>query len=390
MGPKHLKETLKRLLPTRVPLFIWGPPGVGKSQCALQVAEEMKDWRYMDVRCVLHAPEDVKMPYFDTWAGQARLAQYQAQCLGAVLTFTARQQNGSSETLSLPAAPDINGHAAILRWVQSILPTDPNWKGIVCLEEIDKCGNMMQGAWLQPTLERMLGEYRVPEGVHFVLIGNRLGDQAGSHQIISPLRARCIHLDMDTSPDDWNDWALDNGIDHRVRTYVTRVAPGMLHKFNANDRASPNPRAWSMVSHIRKAYQEAVGIKSASEETPLYEPISGTVGPGAAAGFIAYCRVADHTPDVYKDVLDRPEKAKVYDEPDVQWAVCSAITEVVRHHDKYIPNAITYMLRLSDEFAVMLFRDMQRVNPKTTDPKGPGYGLAMKAAEKYANIILVN
>ena len=38
MNPKQIKQSLRTLIPLGQPVFIWGAPGVGKSQVVAQVA----------------------------------------------------------------------------------------------------------------------------------------------------------------------------------------------------------------------------------------------------------------------------------------------------------------------------------------------------------------
>jgi hypothetical protein len=327
MGPKALKDCMRIMAPTRRPLFIWGPPGIGKSSIGRQAADEMKV-EFLDVRCLLHDPSDLKFPIVDSKKEE-------------------------------------------VKWVNSIFPRDKNWKGIIALEEIDKCGPMMQGALLQPVLDRRIGEHLIPDGAWFIMIGNRMEDKAGGHQIITPMRSRCIHIDLDVSSDDWNDWAVEHDIDFRVRTFATKIAPQLLFKFDSDQRSSPNPRSWEFVSDIRKAYGSLKVGQKANEDTikalAMFDPIAGAVGEGAAATFLAYCRIADNLPDVDAEILGNPDKAPVPESPEVLWAICGAVVERVRAAGpggpKVASKAFKYAARLMDEYAVMLGKDLIRACP---------------------------
>jgi MoxR-like ATPase len=72
MKPSSLYEAIHVLIPQRVPLHIWGSPGVGKSQIVAQVARELS-YQFLDVRASQLDPVDWRgIPHVElgqtTWA----------------------------------------------------------------------------------------------------------------------------------------------------------------------------------------------------------------------------------------------------------------------------------------------------------------------------------
>ena len=59
MKPSKLYEALHALIGERVPLHIWGPCGVGKSQIVGQVAAD-RNFSFLDVRAVQLDPVDLR------------------------------------------------------------------------------------------------------------------------------------------------------------------------------------------------------------------------------------------------------------------------------------------------------------------------------------------
>jgi len=41
VGPKSAKKSLRRAFKANRPLFLWGPPGIGKSDIVKQMGEEL-------------------------------------------------------------------------------------------------------------------------------------------------------------------------------------------------------------------------------------------------------------------------------------------------------------------------------------------------------------
>lgn len=59
MSPREVTSALKAIIPTGLPVFLWGAPGVGKSQITHQVATDLGR-SLIDVRAVLLDPVDLR------------------------------------------------------------------------------------------------------------------------------------------------------------------------------------------------------------------------------------------------------------------------------------------------------------------------------------------
>ena len=59
MKPSMLYEALHALIAERVPVHVWGPCGVGKSQIAHQVADDLES-EFLDVRALQLDPIDFR------------------------------------------------------------------------------------------------------------------------------------------------------------------------------------------------------------------------------------------------------------------------------------------------------------------------------------------
>ena len=69
VGPKSAKRAIQVAIQKRRPVFLWGPPGVGKSDIVAQIGESAER-EVIDVRLALWEPTDIKgIPYFDANAG---------------------------------------------------------------------------------------------------------------------------------------------------------------------------------------------------------------------------------------------------------------------------------------------------------------------------------
>lgn len=311
MRPSDVSRAIDALIPTRRTILLMGPPGCAKSELAQQAAAR-RGINFLPIHLVSHQPEDLKFPAVDL-------------------------------------------KSMTVHWINSLFPADPEWQGIICLEELGQCVPMMQAASMQLIHDRRLGDYRVPEGVQFVACSNRREDRAGVNAFLTPLVSRTIRIDVDVSNDDWQAWALHNEIHMKVRTFL-QFRPGLLHVFDpANGHMPyPNYRSWKFVSDIL-AY---------APEDLLHSLVGGCIGDGPAAEAVAYWRICDELPDP-KLVLDSPKTAKVPKEPSVLYALCGAIVEMCRTADAArLSSVMTYAQRLPADFSVLLIRDASSVNQK--------------------------
>lgn len=308
MRPSDLSRTLAAVLPAGRPVYLWGPPGVGKSSVVRQAACELK-LAVVDLRATLLDPVDLR--------GLPRLVKDIAVwCPPAFL----------------PRA----GH------------------GVLFLDELAQAPPLVQAACLQLVLDRRLGEYELPEGWVVVAASNRQEDRAGAHRLISPLLNRFVHLDLDVCPDDWQQWAVTAGIAPEVRAFL-RFRPGLLFQFDAstNPRAFPTPRSWQFVSDVLA-------------KTPLnllHPVITGCVGEGAAVEFLGFVRLYRELPDL-DAVLRDPDHAPVPREPAVLYALVRALVELCRSDRAPLSEFVRYASRLPDEFGLLAMRDALAVNRK--------------------------
>ena len=308
MRPIDVTKALAALLPTRRPIYLWGPPGTGKSSLIRQAARTLT-LAMVDVRATLLDPVDLR------------------------------------------GLPRLDGEVAV--WVPpAFLPRSGD--GVLFLDELAQAAPLVQAACLQLTLDRRVGEYELPAGWTVVAASNRTEDRAGTHRLISPLLNRFVHLDLDVSNEDWQGWAVSAGVAPEVRAFL-QYRPALLFQFDApaNPRAFPTPRSWQFVSDV---------LARTSDEL-LLGVVAGCVGEGPAAEFVGFLRLFRELPDL-DAVLARPDTSPVPREPAVLYALVGALVEQCRSNQAPLADFVRYALRLPDEFALLALRDALAVNGK--------------------------
>ena len=70
VSPNKAKNAIRHAMLKKRPLFLWGPPGIGKSDIVAQICESFTNSYLIDIRLSLWEPTDIKgIPYFDSNSG---------------------------------------------------------------------------------------------------------------------------------------------------------------------------------------------------------------------------------------------------------------------------------------------------------------------------------
>lgn len=305
MTPSQIILSLHTLLAIRQPVFLWGPPGVGKSQLVKQVAKA-RGLALRDIRAVLLDPVDLR------------------------------------------GLPRISEDGSAVWCPPGFLPReglDPA-EGILFLDELNAAPPLVQAACYQLILDRRIGEYILPDGWAIVAAGNREKDKAITHRMPSALANRMVHLEVTANLDDWLLWAQGAGIRPEVSAFL-RFRPKLLHDFDpvAASKTFASPRSWEFVSRI---------LEAAPDATIEYELYQGTVGHACAAEFMGFLNVWRELPTT-EEILLNPETAPVPEEPAAIYALCEALA--LKATPETLDHIIRYADRLPAEFGVLLMRD---------------------------------
>ena len=98
MKASNITNIVSKLIKERLPVFIWGAPGIGKSSIVKAIAKDM-NLEFIDLRLALLDPTDLKgIPFFDSktnqgvWAKPSFLPDSSSQSKG-ILFLDEIEQN---------------------------------------------------------------------------------------------------------------------------------------------------------------------------------------------------------------------------------------------------------------------------------------------------------
>ncbi|MCG8530319.1 MAG: MoxR family ATPase [Desulfovibrionales bacterium] len=315
MKASQITHSLETLIQIKQPAFLWGPPGIGKSQVVAQTASQL-GLELIDVRAVLLDPVDLRGIPRITPGGEAQWC-----------------------------AP-------------SFLPR--RGEGVLFLDELNAAPPLVQAACYQLVLDRRIGEYELPPGWTVIAAGNREQDRAVAHRMPSALANRFVHLEFEVDARDWGAWARGAGIAPEVSGFI-RFRPALLHAFDPDrdDKAFPSPRSWEFVSRLMAA-PHSVDSNGDSKDRALFrEMVAGTVGAGAAAEFMGFLRVWNQLPSL-GDILGDPDGMAVPQDPAVLFALSEMLGRAMTVENSQ--GIMIFAARLPVEFSVLLVREAVRLD----------------------------
>jgi MoxR-like ATPase len=308
MRSKEITETLSALIRQKLPTFLWGAPGIGKSSVVKQIAEA-EGIGFIDLRLSLMDPTDLKgIPFYENKAHQAVWAP------------------------------------------PSFLPTEGS--GILFLDELNTAAPSVQASAYQLILDRKVGEYELPEGWAIVAAGNRENDRGVVYRMPLPLANRFIHLEMDVNVEDWRAWAYRSGIDERVIGYISAKHDALFRFDPASDAKSfATPRSWEFVHGI---------LASGMHAQLAMNAIAGAVGEESAVDFLAFAKVMHLLPDA--DAILRGEADTVPEDLNALYVLGSSLVSkaLKAPGDDTLARLLNYTLKLPPEFAVLIVQDLQK------------------------------
>lgn len=316
-----------------VPVFLWGPPGVGKSDTVRYLRELLHKHFYV---------VDLKSSKKRFGLIEIRLSQ--------------------REPVDLRGLPFIDGKTRTTLWLPpNELPQAERdgERGIMFIDEANAAiSKAMEAAIMQLILEGKLGDYTLPKGWVIIAAGNRISDKAVATRLGTASRNRYAHIEVGVDLDTWVEWA------NRVNLHPAIVA---FHRWSKGEHLHIMPRGDENCFPTPRGWERVAKFVDKPEEI-RQQLVSGIVGEGPAAVTEGFLRMWSRLPDL-EMIKTNPKAAKVppQDEPSVFFAVSSAIARDATKDN--FENILIYAARLGKEFEVRTCVDAVKRDPSLQKTK---------------------
>lgn len=336
-SPSQAKGLIE-MMEGRIPVMLFGPPGVGKSSTVKEIAAE-KNFLLIDVRGTMLQPSDVSgipVPVVE----QGVTKWFRPDWLPSdKLLATARNEKGEK-------------YAGI----------------IFFLDEMPSSIPAVQVAFQQLLLDRCVGDHKLPDPdkCWIVAAGNQLTDKGVVYKLPAPVADRMICMTFEITLDQWISWAVTHDI-HPIVTGFHRSTGGnkLAPAFSATDSgyAFPTPRGWENVSKILRQAE-----KNNAPDDIKSQAVFGTVGAGVGLEFMEFSRIEGKLPDV-KGMLEGNVPISVPKDLSVLHVMASALGQYVndKNFGKFMK--IIDHEEFPKEFAIVAYSDAvdRRVKGIMTD-----------------------
>lgn len=305
-------------------LYIWGAPGIGKTEILRQVAEKLQivvqEWHLSQIE-----PTDFRgMPKIEN-------------------ILKSDNPNDERTVSKLPA----------------IFPTNdgPNGKGgIFFFDEINRAPKMVLSAALSLCLNGTVGTYELPPHWIVIAAGNRLEDLGGSiGTVIEPaLSNRFSHVNYSPKVETWVKWALSQKHINPDLIIFLSFRKDFYHQLDSESETPnwPSPRTWEMASE--KEYNERErNWNNPLSKDEIYAIYSDDVGTVAARTFIEYLELKESFDE--KDIIEIYNTGKKAKQPPERLDRAAAAAAAIAYYKKderlsesELKNVLEWMLSIED------------------------------------------
>ena len=303
VGPDELAEMLGKLYRAKQrggrakPIFIYGAPGIGKTQIVSQAADkEGVDMMNLDLQFM--SPED--------FVGIPKVIDIeQPEYTEAEMISPGKGVTRSNPPTALPKGLGKKGKG-----------------GFLFMDEMNRANPRVLNALMQFVQMGRIGEYQLPDQWVIVAAGNRPEDVTGAGQVAEfdfAMADRFNIVNFVPDPKKWAEWArsredkLGKVFQPEMIGFVERN-PELFHYLDNEKNALkfPTPRSWTDAAMTLRDEMLDVGATDWRDlpSDTIFNIYSDAIGPSAAGKLKSYLDIIRRIPERDLEmIVTNPEKA---------------------------------------------------------------------------------
>jgi len=285
VNTRQLRKQVLRAMKKQRPVFVWGGPGIGKSELMQQIVDsgDIGNAIMYDLRLGLVEPTDIRgVPFYNKESNMMEWAP----------------------PVDLPDAETAAQYDTV----------------VLFLDEFNQAVPAVQAAAYQLVLNRRVGQYFLPKNVVVVAAGNRETDKGVTYRMPKPLENRFGHFELRVDFAQWLEWAVVNNIDPAVVGYLT-VHKADLYNFDptSSSRGFSTPRSWAFVSENLEDIND-----SDFDDNDIIDMVAAYVGEGTALKFNTHLNMTAKMPDPSDIISGKVDKIET-NEVSAKYSLATAL-----------------------------------------------------------------
>lgn len=372
VGPKEYTKFLSKVWEKKIPLMVYGPPGIGKSQVPREFFETVvNDYNRRDnIPC--------KREYVE-WSHLTKEQKVEAISNPEKYFILADLRISGMDATDLRGLPKLDGDfvsSTPYSWVNYF--TEKHSMGCIFFDEINLAPPLIAAQAYEIILDRTIADRKLCDDVLVIGAGNRANDSAYTYPMPAPLKDRFAEIEMVPDSRAWTDWASKNGVNSYLISFIEWKGSYLysMDKVKGEEKGSTPRgivRASKMISGLDITDDFVIDLVSAS---------CGEAFANEFAGYIAVFKSIS-----WQDIFNNPAIVKNF-KNDKAWAVCGGLVDQLRMNPSLFDPCMNVVDNLSKEFGavaiVMLWNQCKDICQK--------YCMKSKAfatlAKKYSKILV--
>ena len=353
-----LDNIIQECYKTKIPLFIAGGVGIGKSHRIRYWAEELAkkenkkflDWAKTSINQKLEAIKNAD-DYF-VFCDQ-RISQKDPTDLQGIFNLANKDML------------DYIPHSWCLYYTQE------KAHGVIFFDEINLATPLVSGSAYQIIHDRVISDRKLSDEVFIVSAGNRACDKAYVFEMPLPLEDRFVQVELMVDADAWCNWAIEQGVSPHLISFI-KWKPTYIYKINdkRTDKSS-TPRGITRADKLMKG-------KSITEASVI-DLISSSVGQAFATEFLAYVKLFQKLD--WKKIFENPKMVQTF-EVDKKYALMGGMVELFNKtpEQNVFDDIMGVIMHIDEDYAIITLRQIVAT-------KRPEFKRCIKKAKLTDNFI---
>lgn len=356
---------------TKVPLYVYGAPGIGKSAIPRQVfgvkaskkKRKFMEWNNMSAEDKQDAMDNPTKYFIMT---DFRLGQCDTTDLRGIPNMT------KSDTLEYMPLAWVNYYAS------------DGADGVIFFDELNLAPPVVAGQAYQIINDRVVSDIRLADDVFIFGAGNRAKDKAHVFNMPFPLRDRFSEVEVSVNDEEWCNWAWSNKVNPHLIAFIKWKPDALYRPADGTEDKGSTPRGVVRASTLI----DSCGLPI---DNPTVRSLTScALGEAFSLEFHGYCEVASK---IDLDALMRkPKSVKELGSADKWFAVCGLLGDNLRKLKPTDPKSAKLFEvahELPTEFSVValnMIRTSYESNAKFKQAlsKYPRFKELLESAARYA------